>query len=93
LGDRKLIGAQGPTSVTVYDFWRMIVQENVTLVVSTCNLIEDGRSKCEKFWPSDCTELKHLKDTGIKVSLNGSEQLSPTLTLRTFIVDDPATGT
>lgn len=49
--DRRLIGAQGPTSVTVFDFWRMVVQENVVLIAMVCNLKEDGWSKCEKYWP------------------------------------------
>ena len=34
-----------------------------------------------------------MKSTGIKVVLSSTEQLSSTLTLRKFIVDDPFTGT
>ena len=70
----------------------MIVQENVTLVVSTCNLIEDGRSKCEKYWPSAGKEFKFTLGEGIKVEGKSEEQLSPTLVLRKFLVEDPITG-
>jgi protein tyrosine phosphatase len=50
-GDRKIIGSQGPKENTYTDFWRMIAQENVTLIVTTCNLKEKGRTKCHQFWP------------------------------------------
>lgn len=71
----------------------MITQEKVVLVVTVCNLIEDGRSKCEQFYPSTGSEVKGLNEMGISVVPNGEEQLSPTLTLRKFIVDDEFTGT
>ena len=35
---------------TTKDFWRMISEQNVTLIVSTCSLMEKGRTKCHKFW-------------------------------------------
>ena len=28
----------------------MISEQNVTLIVSTCSLMEKGRTKCHKFW-------------------------------------------
>ena len=52
-GDRKIIRTQGPKGNTFVDFWRMIAQENVTLVVTTCNLVEKMRSKCHRFWPEE----------------------------------------
>ena len=30
----------------------MIVEQNVTMIVSTCKLEENGKAKCNKFWPS-----------------------------------------
>lgn len=51
--DSKIIAMQGPLANTIEHVWRMILQENVTLVVSTCSLFENGRAKCEKFWPDN----------------------------------------
>ena len=31
----------------------MVAQENVTLIVTVCSEIENGRVKCHPFWPSD----------------------------------------
>ena len=40
--DRKIIAAQGPMSNTVEHFWQLVVQEEVTLIVSVCKLWERG---------------------------------------------------
>lgn len=60
VNDRKIIGSQGPKSNTYSDFWRMVSQENVTLIVTTCNVVENGRSKCHEFWPNDMQEGSKL---------------------------------
>lgn len=50
--DRKLIAAQGPKPNTLRHFWRMVLEQDVTLILTTCNLLEDRRVKCEQFWPA-----------------------------------------
>ena len=42
IGNRKIIATQGPKENTFQDFWRMVAQENVTLIVTTCNTVEKG---------------------------------------------------
>lgn len=53
MGDRKIIASQGPLAETMDHFWQMVVENNVTMIVSTCRLTENGRSKCARFWPKD----------------------------------------
>lgn len=50
-GDTKIIASQGPLPETTDHFWQMIVENNVTMIVSTCKLEEQGRAKCNQFWP------------------------------------------
>ncbi|XP_055007173.1 receptor-type tyrosine-protein phosphatase mu-like [Boleophthalmus pectinirostris] len=75
------IATQGPMQETVYDFWRMVWQENTAAVVMVTNLVEVGRVKCCKYWPDD-TEIYG----DMKVTLIETELLSEYV-IRTFAVE------
>uniref|UniRef100_A0A7N6FLK0 protein-tyrosine-phosphatase n=1 Tax=Anabas testudineus TaxID=64144 RepID=A0A7N6FLK0_ANATE len=70
-----------PMQETVFDFWRMVWQENTAAIVMVTNLVEVGRVKCCKYWPDD-TEI--YRD--IKVTLIETELLSEYV-IRTFAVE------
>ncbi|XP_059090497.1 uncharacterized protein LOC131886245 isoform X2 [Tigriopus californicus] len=55
-GSNAYIAAQGPLPHTVNDFWRMVVETEVQVVVMACNETEAGKHKCERYWnePDEC---------------------------------------
>jgi len=40
---KQYIATQGPKPNTVYDFWRMVCQENVAVIVMVANTVELGK--------------------------------------------------
>ncbi|XP_058853629.1 receptor-type tyrosine-protein phosphatase U-like isoform X6 [Acipenser ruthenus] len=75
------IATQGPKQESVYDFWRMVWQENCFSIVMITKLVEVGRVKCCKYWPDD-TEIYG----DIKITLLNTEMLSE-YTVRTFTLE------
>ncbi|KAF6035941.1 PTPRM [Bugula neritina] len=69
---KTFIAAQGPMKATVDDFWLMIWQQRPKAVVMVTNVIEDGKQKCEQYWPDDTsTELRY---GDITVSMVSAEE-------------------
>ncbi|XP_046912035.2 protein tyrosine phosphatase 99A isoform X4 [Dermatophagoides farinae] len=75
------IGTQGPLPATFDDYWRMIWEQRVCIVVMITNLMERGRRKCDMYWPKEGTETYGI----VQVRLL-QEVVMATYTLRTFHV-------
>ncbi|KAL4236493.1 hypothetical protein ACF0H5_004879 [Mactra antiquata] len=66
------IASQGPSKNTLEDFWRMLWQINCNKIVMLTNLIEEGKSKCVRYWPADKEEIYD----DIVVTLENTESFS-----------------
>ncbi|XP_059471276.1 uncharacterized protein LOC132194170 isoform X2 [Neocloeon triangulifer] len=77
---KAYIATQGPKENTLIDFWRMVWQEKVSLIVMLTDLIENGQTKCEKYWPE---EQQSFHAEGLQV-LHVKEENFPDYIMRTL---------
>ena len=57
---RSYIATQGPLNNTISDFWEMIIEYNVMVIVMLCNTIEGQTSKCSEYWKKELIEQDNL---------------------------------
>ncbi|XP_055926868.1 tyrosine-protein phosphatase 99A-like isoform X1 [Argiope bruennichi] len=75
------IGTQGPLPSTFDDYWRMIWEQKVYIIIMITNLVERGRRKCDMYWPKEGSELYGI----VQVKLTQEVELA-TYTIRTFVI-------
>nr|XP_060624218.1 receptor-type tyrosine-protein phosphatase eta [Anolis sagrei ordinatus] len=79
---KEFIAAQGPLPTTVQDFWRMIWEKDIYTVVMLTKCVEQGRTKCEEYWPN-----KQSKSYGDITVAMTSEIVLPEWTIRDFSME------
>ncbi|XP_004683616.2 PREDICTED: receptor-type tyrosine-protein phosphatase eta [Condylura cristata] len=84
---KDFIATQGPLPNTLKDFWRMVWEKNVYAIVMLTKCVEQGRTKCEEYWPS-----KKAQDYGDIIVANTSEIVLPEWTIRDFTVKNSQTS-
>ncbi|XP_061170694.1 receptor-type tyrosine-protein phosphatase epsilon-like [Saccostrea echinata] len=82
LGKRSYIATQGPKPKTIPDFWKMIWQENVLVIVCLTNLKEGEKTKCAQYWPEINDKL--IGDILVK---NLEEKSHANYTIRRFNIN------
>ncbi|XP_012500561.1 PREDICTED: receptor-type tyrosine-protein phosphatase eta [Propithecus coquereli] len=78
---KDFIATQGPLPNTLKDFWRMVWEKNVYAIIMLTKCVEQGRTKCEEYWPS-----KQAHDYGDITVAMTSEVVLPEWTIRDFTV-------
>jgi len=79
--NRAFIATQGPLPNTIEDFWRMVWENNSSVIVMITNVYEKHKKKCEQYWP-DSGETKYGR---MSVSLLSVEELAY-WTIRRFVL-------
>ncbi|XP_023365494.1 receptor-type tyrosine-protein phosphatase eta isoform X2 [Otolemur garnettii] len=84
---KEFIATQGPLPNTLKDFWRMVWEKNVYAIIMLTKCVEQGRTKCEEYWPS-----KQAQDYGDITVAMTSEMVLPEWTIRDFTVKNVLTS-
>lgn len=67
--EKFYIATQAPTVVVFEDFWRMVFEQNVSVIVMLTKLVEGGNIKADKYWPNEGT----VEYCSISVTLDSLE--------------------
>ncbi|XP_019350064.1 tyrosine-protein phosphatase non-receptor type 18 isoform X6 [Alligator mississippiensis] len=76
---RCYIATQGPLPHTLLDFWRMVWQYRVKVIIMACREVEMGRKKCERYWP---LENEPLQLGPFCITQTQEQQLNPDIMTR-----------
>jgi len=79
---QRYICCQAPLPSTFADYWRMIWEKHVPVIVMLTNLVEKNRVKAHSYWPSIIGEK--IKYGRIVVRLRRSQMRGDAIAIRTF---------
>lgn len=68
------IAAQGPLRHTVVDFWRMVVEQQVSVIVCLTPEIEKNMEKCARYWPEGDKEWRVINKDWM-IELKNTEEV------------------
>lgn len=56
---QEIIATQGPLKKTLEDFWRLVWEQQVHVIIMLTVGMENGRVLCEHYWPVNSTPVTH----------------------------------
>ncbi|TWW58153.1 Receptor-type tyrosine-protein phosphatase C [Takifugu flavidus] len=65
---KKYIAAQGPKEETVSNFWRMIWEQQTSIIVMVSRCEEGNRVKCAQYWPSEDRDTEIFEEFIVKLT-------------------------
>lgn len=71
---KKFICAQGPMDSTINDFWQMIWEQHLEIIIMLTNLEEYNKTKCARYWPDKVGDSIQFGE--INVSYDSEERYS-----------------
>ncbi|XP_072130252.1 receptor-type tyrosine-protein phosphatase C isoform X5 [Mobula birostris] len=80
---RKYIAAQGPKEETSDDFWKMVWEQKVTIIVMVTRCEEGKRPKCAQYWPTMDVKSMYFGDFSVRIS---EEKLCPDYVIRKLFI-------
>ncbi|KAM9249274.1 tyrosine-protein phosphatase non-receptor type 18 [Dugong dugon] len=82
-GSQAYIATQGPLPHTLLDFWRLVWEFGVKVILMAGREMEQGQKKCERYWAQ---EQEQLKNGLFCIILPKEMQLNADIMLRTLQV-------
>ena len=73
INNKYFISTQGPIKETIEDFWRMVWEQEINIIVMLCNEKEGGREKCAKYW--DEKKVKTYNEIQIQNEIKKNEYI------------------
>ncbi|XP_055498430.1 receptor-type tyrosine-protein phosphatase C isoform X3 [Leucoraja erinacea] len=80
---RKYIAAQGPKEETADDFWKMVWEQKVTVVVMVTRCEEGKRPKCTQYWPTMEEKSMYFGDFSVRIK---EEKWCPDYVIRKLFI-------
>ncbi|MCQ2820114.1 MAG: tyrosine-protein phosphatase [archaeon] len=69
-GDLNMfIAAQAPLPDSLFSFWAVVRGYQVPLIIMLANVNEEGRSKCEVYWPTELNSEKVVTNGEFSISI------------------------
>ena len=74
-----MIATRGPTKHTIEAFWKMVVQQDVKVIVSLC---ENGATECADYFPNDAGNTIELSHDNWTINLTTTEVMDDGVTMK-----------